>query len=67
MGITGHVGRVTANILLDQQLPVRAVIRNVAKGAEWQARGAQIAIADLFDAQSLVDAFREAESIFIMT
>ncbi len=31
IGITGHVGRVTANLLFEKKLPVRVVVRNLAK------------------------------------
>ncbi|MVM36091.1 NAD(P)H-binding protein [Spirosoma sp. HMF4905] len=66
-GITGHVGRVTGEILLNQHRPVRAVVRNPAKGTEWAARGAAVTIADLFDESALTEAFRGAEGVFIMT
>ncbi|UPK67032.1 NmrA family NAD(P)-binding protein [Chitinophaga filiformis] len=66
-GVTGHVGRVTANLLLTQQQPVRAVVRNASKGTEWETKGAEVAVADLFDKASLLNAFKQAEGLFIMT
>ena len=66
-GVTGHVGRVTANLLLTQQQPVRAIVRNASKGAEWETKGAEVAVADLFDKASLFNAFKQAEGIFVMT
>ncbi|RBQ11414.1 NmrA family NAD(P)-binding protein [Pedobacter miscanthi] len=66
-GITGHVGRVTATLLLEQKQDIKAIVRNTAKGTEWKDKGADVAIADLFDAESLTKAFEGAESIFVMT
>ncbi|WP_293309077.1 NmrA family NAD(P)-binding protein [Pedobacter sp. UBA5917] len=66
-GITGHVGRVTATLLLEQKQQIKAIVRNAAKGTEWIDKGAEVAIADLFDAESLTKAFEGAESIFVMT
>ncbi|MGN8070131.1 NmrA family NAD(P)-binding protein [Mucilaginibacter sp. 22184] len=66
-GVTGHVGRVTADILLKRQNPLRAVVRSAAKGTEWATQGAEVAIADFFDLGSLIEAFTGAEGLFIMT
>jgi uncharacterized protein YbjT (DUF2867 family) len=43
------------------------VFRNPAKAKEWQAKGAEIAIAELQDPIALEAAFRGAEGVFIMT
>jgi NAD(P)H dehydrogenase (quinone) len=67
IGVTGHVGRVAANILLDKNLPVRAIIRNPAKAQEWLDKGAEVAIAELHDAAALAEAFKNTEGIFVMT
>jgi NAD(P)H dehydrogenase (quinone) len=67
IGITGHVGRVAANLLLEKNLPVRAVLRNPAKGWEWKNKGAELAIAELHDAVSLENAFKNTKGIFVMT
>jgi uncharacterized protein YbjT (DUF2867 family) len=66
MGITGQVGRATANHLLDQGHPVRAIVRNTAKGHAWAARGTEVAIADWSDAAALAHAFADAEGVFVM-
>jgi NAD(P)H dehydrogenase (quinone) len=39
-GITGKVGGTVADSLLKAGLPVRAIVRDKAKGAPWAARGA---------------------------
>ena len=50
-GITGQVGGVTARTLRNTGLPVRAVMRDAAKGAAWKERGCEIALADMNDAR----------------
>jgi NAD(P)H dehydrogenase (quinone) len=67
IGITGHVGRVTANLLLEKNLPVRAVLRNPVKGEEWKSKGAEVAIAELHHAVSLENAFKNTSGVFVMT
>jgi len=67
IGITGHVGRVAANLLLEKNLPVRAVLRNPVKGGEWKNKGAEVAVADLHDSVSLENAFKNTLGVFVMT
>jgi len=66
-GITGNVGRAAGNALIKQNLPVKAVVRNPAKGIEWQEKGAIVALAEFHDAFALEKAFSGANGIFIMT
>src|ERR1700738_3400805 len=65
-GITGKVGGAVARSLLAERLPVRAVLRDEAKAAEWRTRGCEIALAEMDDATSLTSAFRGAASVFIL-
>ncbi|AGS24760.1 NmrA family NAD(P)-binding protein [Rhizobium etli] len=65
-GITGQVGAVVGAKLLDQGLPVRAVLRNTEKAGAWRDRGAEIAIADMTDAPELALAFEGAEGVFLL-
>jgi uncharacterized protein YbjT (DUF2867 family) len=65
-GITGHVGGATARELLGQGAPVRAVVRDGAKGRDWTARGAETAVADFGDRAALADAFTGAGGVFVM-
>jgi len=67
IGITGHVGSVAAHLLLNKKLPVRAIIRSAAKAEARQAKGAEIAIAELHDALALEKAFSSTRAIFVMT
>lgn len=65
-GITGKVGGALARSLLAENLPVRAVLRDEAKAAEWRARGCDIAVAEMNDATSLAAAFKDVEGVFIL-
>ena len=65
-GATGRVGSAAAARLLDDGTPVRAVVRDPAKGETWSARGAQVALADLDDRAALRDAFAGSDGVFVM-
>jgi NAD(P)H dehydrogenase (quinone) len=65
-GITGKVGGALANALLEAGLPVRAVVRDAAKGAPWAARGCEVTLAEMEDAEALATAFADAEAVFIL-
>jgi NAD(P)H dehydrogenase (quinone) len=67
MGITGRVGGLAAERLLDQGKQVRAILRNPEKAQKWRQRGAEVAIADYGDSKALAQAFSGAEGVFIMT
>jgi uncharacterized protein YbjT (DUF2867 family) len=65
-GVTGHVGSVVAQELLDQGAPVRAVVRDAAKGAALEQRGAQVVVADFGDRAALAEALQGSAGAFIM-
>lgn len=65
-GITGQVGGALGRALLQQGKPVRAVVRDETKGAAWAARGCEIALANMTDADALAHAFEGAEALFIL-
>jgi uncharacterized protein YbjT (DUF2867 family) len=65
-GITGQVGGVAARALLAAGHDVRAVVRNVQKGAEWADQGCEVAIAEMEDAAALQKAFTGAEAVFVL-
>jgi NAD(P)H dehydrogenase (quinone) len=65
-GITGKVGAAVARSLLSADQPVRAVVRDRAKGARWADLGCDIAVADLADAGALAKAFAGTEGVFAM-
>jgi NAD(P)H dehydrogenase (quinone) len=64
--ITGKVGGALARALLDAGHPVRAIVRDKAKGEPWAARGCEVAVADVSDAGPLADALKDAEGAFIL-
>ncbi len=66
MGITGQIGGVVARALLASEQPVRAVVRDAAKGQAWSDQSCEVALATIDDAISLAAAFRGAESVFVL-
>jgi NAD(P)H dehydrogenase (quinone) len=66
MGITGQVGGVVARTLLAAKQPVRAIVRDAAKGQAWAQRGCEIALATIENAASLAAAFRGADGVFVL-
>ena len=65
-GISGKVGGALARTLLAAHQPVRAVLRNLDKGREWQDLGCEIALASMNDASALAAAFEGTEGVFIL-
>ncbi|MBZ9808554.1 NAD(P)H-binding protein [Mesorhizobium sp. BR1-1-9] len=65
-GITGKVGGTLAHALLAAGEPVRAVVRDAAKGGPWAALGCEVAVAALEDAEALTQAFKGATAVFVL-
>jgi NAD(P)H dehydrogenase (quinone) len=65
-GVTGNVGGELARNLLAAKRPVRAVVRDARKGAEWAGFGCEVAIADIEDVAALAAAFEGMEGVFVM-
>jgi NAD(P)H dehydrogenase (quinone) len=65
-GITGNVGGELARALLSARRPVRAVVRDARKGAEWAGYGCEVALADIEDVAALTAAFEGAEGVFVL-
>jgi len=65
-GVTGHVGAVVAQTLLDQQRKVRVLVRETSKGERWRKRGAEVAVADLGNAHDLAAGLRGVEGAFLI-
>ncbi|MGD0912523.1 MAG: NmrA family NAD(P)-binding protein [Terracidiphilus sp.] len=66
MGITGNVGGSVARHLLAAGLPVRGVVRDPGKAADWAEKGCELVRADIHDAESMEFAFKDAEGVFIL-
>jgi uncharacterized protein YbjT (DUF2867 family) len=65
-GATGHTGKIIAHNLLDAGKPVRVVVRNAEKAAEFAAKGAEVAVGDLTDAAFLTTAFAGATAAYLL-
>jgi uncharacterized protein YbjT (DUF2867 family) len=65
-GISGKVGGALARELIAKKQPIRAILRNEAKAAEWRQRGCNIALAEMDDAKCLALAFNGADGVFIL-
>lgn len=65
-GVTGNTGAVVADALLQAGERVRVVLRDGARAAEWRARGAEVALADLGDAAALADALRGGRAAYLL-
>ncbi|MEX3944048.1 NmrA family NAD(P)-binding protein [Paraburkholderia sp. BR10937] len=65
-GTTGKVGGALARALLASGQPVRAVVRDAARAASWQAQGCELATASMEDAAALTAAFSGAQGVFIL-
>ena len=58
-GATGRTGRAVVNELLGRGVPVRAVVRSRdGRSAALEGKGAEIAVADIFDVDQLLAAMR---------
>ena len=65
-GVSGHTGRVVAETLLSQKQPIRVIVRDAAKGAEWKAKGAEVAVASLDDSNALAAALSGARGAYLL-
>lgn len=67
LGATGQVGSAIVDHLLAKKLPVKALIHNPEKTSEIKAKGAEVAVADAMDLNSLIDAFQGGDTLFVLT
>lgn len=65
-GATGQTGSVIAKTLLEKGLPVRVIVRNEEKGEAWKDLGAEIAVADVQDAEALTKALEGGKALYVM-
>ena len=66
-GVTGHTGKVVAETLLAQSLPVRVIVRDAKKGEAWRAKGAEVAIAEVKDVKAMTQALRGAAGAYLLS
>jgi len=65
-GATGQTGSVVARTLLEKGLPVRVIVRSEEKGKSWKDLGAEVAVADVRDADALTKAFAGGKVLYLM-
>lgn len=65
-GTTGQTGSVVAKTLLEKGLPIRVIVRSEEKGKPWRELGAEVAIADVQDADALTKAFEGGKVLYLM-
>jgi uncharacterized protein YbjT (DUF2867 family) len=65
-GVTGHTGRVVAETLLAKGQPIRVIVRDEGKGAQWKARGAEVSVASLDDEAGLARALSGAKGAYVL-
>lgn len=66
-GVSGRTGAMTAHNLLMADKKVRVVVRDAAKGRQWEELGAEVAIADLTDVSALSHALRGSDGAYIIS
>jgi uncharacterized protein YbjT (DUF2867 family) len=65
-GVTGHVGSVVANELLEKKQPIKVIVRDPKKGETWSKKGAEVAVGSLDDQSFLTGALRGASGFFTL-
>ena len=65
-GGTGRVGSALADALLRRGEKVTIISRSSKSAKEWMSKGAQIAVADIYDTVTLQEIFKKGKSIFIL-
>ncbi|MEP6610838.1 MAG: NmrA family NAD(P)-binding protein [Mucilaginibacter sp.] len=65
-GGTGQIGSALANALLKNGEAVTIISRSSKSAADWQAKGAKFAVADIYDTESLQRIFKTGKNIFVL-
>lgn len=65
-GANGRAGGDTAQALIDAGKAVRVVVRRPEQGDVWKARGAEVAIADLDNVETVAAALKGASGAFLL-
>lgn len=66
-GAFGQTGLALSQTLLDAGKPIRMIVRRDDEQAQtWRAKGAQVVVADVTDADSLTRALHQAEVVYLM-
>ncbi len=65
-GVSGNTGKAAAQALLNAGKGVRVLVRDEAKGKTWKDQGADVAVADLTNANAVGKALRGAEGAYLL-
>ena len=65
-GANGRAGGETAYALIERGAAVRVVLRRQEQGEKWIALGAEIAVANIEDADAMADALKGAAGAFLL-
>lgn len=65
-GATGNTGSIVAQTLIDQSQPVRVIVRSEEKGAQWKAKGAEVAVAEIMDTDAMTKALEGASGAYFL-
>jgi len=66
-GAAGRAGGETAEALIARGEPLRVVVRRPEQGEAWKARGAEVAVADLYEADQVARALEGATAAFLLS
>lgn len=66
LGATGHIGSAVAQSLLDQGESVTIITHDAKKKAEWQQKGATVALTDVYDTDPLRAVFQQGKRLFVL-
>lgn len=65
-GVSGNTGSVVAEELLRRGKKVRVIVRNEEKGQPWKAKGAEVAVASVEDAEALGRALSGVDGAYLL-
>lgn len=66
-GANGRAGGETARALIERGAPVKVVVRRPEQGERWRAKGAHVAVADLYDTDQVARALQGATAAFLLS
>ncbi len=66
LGGTGHVGSSVATTLLEKGKKVTVITHNPQKAPEWEQKGANVTIVDVYDSDTLHAVFKNGERVFLL-
>jgi uncharacterized protein YbjT (DUF2867 family) len=66
LGGTGHVGASVATTLLEKGKEVTVITHNPQKTPEWEQKGANVRVVDVYDSDKLHAVFKNGERLFLL-